>query len=93
MAAVLIAIAERRVGEVWHDWLFTQAIRRGFDVYERGELIGNLWRVALADGVLHRLESFLVERVAAELEVPEDDLATMRAQIAAMRRASEEEEQ
>jgi len=67
VATLLVAIAERRADEVWSDWLFTEAIKTGFDSDEQVELIEKLWGVAYADGVLHRLEVQLIDRIATEL--------------------------
>jgi uncharacterized tellurite resistance protein B-like protein len=67
VATLLVAIAERRADEVWSDWLFTEAIKTGFDSDAQVELIEKLWGVAYADGVLHRLEVQLIDRIATEL--------------------------
>jgi uncharacterized tellurite resistance protein B-like protein len=78
VANLLIAIAERRADEVWSDWLFTEAIKTGFDSDGQAELIEKLWGVAYADGVLHRLEAQLIERIATELGLSEEAVERSR---------------
>lgn len=74
----LVAVAEQRVEEVWHDWLFTDAIRRGFDAAGRRALLERLWRVALADGVLDAKESLLIERIGRELGISKEEVRQCR---------------
>ena len=71
-ADCLVGVAERREDEVWHDWLFTEAIKTSFDDYERLAVIQRLWEVALADGTVHPFEEHLISRIASELGVPEE---------------------
>jgi uncharacterized tellurite resistance protein B-like protein len=78
VAETLVAVAEQRVEEVWHDWLFTDAIRRGFDPAGRLALLERLWRVALADGVVDAKESLLIERVGRELGISPEDVQRCR---------------
>lgn len=75
VAEMLLAVAERRVEDVWHDWLFTEAIREGFDLDARTELVRRLCNVARSNGNLGDREQAFVARIARELEVPEDRLA------------------
>jgi uncharacterized tellurite resistance protein B-like protein len=73
-AECLVGIAERREDEVWHDWLFTETIKKSFDEYERLAVILKLWDVALADGTVHPFEERLITRIARGLDVPEEDV-------------------
>jgi uncharacterized tellurite resistance protein B-like protein len=75
---MLVAVAEQRVEEVWHDWLFTEAIRRGFDAAGRLALLERLWRVALADRALDAKESLLIERIGRELGISREDVQRCR---------------
>jgi len=68
----LVGVAERREEKVWHDWLFTEAIKKGFDDFEQLAVIQRLWEVALVDGTVHPFEERLITRIASELGVPED---------------------
>ena len=70
----LVGVAERREEEVWHDWLFTETIKKSFDEYERLAVILKLWDVALADGSVHPFEERLITRIASELGIPEEDV-------------------
>jgi len=83
-ANCLVGVAERREDEVWHDWLFTEAIKASFGEHERLAVIQRLWEVALADGTVHPFEEHLISRIASELEIPED--AVRRRLVVALRR-------
>jgi uncharacterized tellurite resistance protein B-like protein len=78
VAESLVALAERRLDEVWHDWLFTDAVRRHFDLEERVALVRILCEVAHANGLLHPREDAFVQRIARELGVPDDRFAQCR---------------
>jgi uncharacterized tellurite resistance protein B-like protein len=68
-AEALIEVAERRTAEVWHDWVFLQAIKRAFSEAQQLEVLDRLWDVAYADGNVHRFENGLIQRVASELGI------------------------
>jgi uncharacterized tellurite resistance protein B-like protein len=70
----LVEVAERREEEVWHDWLFTETIKKSFDQYERLAVIQRLWEVALVDGTVHPFEERLIARIASELDISEEAL-------------------
>ncbi len=70
-AGCLLGVAKKREEAVWHDWLFTQTIRKSFDEYDRLAVIQRLWEVALADGTVHPFEESLITRIAGALEIPE----------------------
>jgi uncharacterized tellurite resistance protein B-like protein len=78
VAECLVGVAGRRLDDVWHDWLFTRAVRSHFDLDARVELLRKLWNVALANGLLHPREDAFLTRIARELDVPEDRLAECR---------------
>jgi uncharacterized tellurite resistance protein B-like protein len=71
-ARCLVAVAERHEDGVWHDWLFTETIKKSFDEYDRLAVIQRLWEVALADGKVHPFEERLIARIARELGIPEE---------------------
>ena len=61
------------------DWnRFTRVLKRGFDAGERLQMMEMLWRVVLADGVLHAWEDTLVRQIAALLHVSDHDRALTR---------------
>jgi uncharacterized tellurite resistance protein B-like protein len=76
----LIEVAERRTEEVWDDWLFLDAVKRGFDLEQRVGILGRLWEVAHADGRMHPLEEHLISRIGSELGISEADRDRLRAQ-------------
>ncbi len=74
----LVAVAEKRTEEVWHDWILTQAVKRGFDPEERRRLVARLWRIAHTNGVLEHREERFIRRIAHELDLSEDDVEASR---------------
>lgn len=77
-AEYLVGLAAMRRDSVWHDWLFTEVIRKHFSQDERIAVIRRLWEVATADGVLHSFEERLITRIAQELGIPQETLAASR---------------
>ncbi len=77
-ARVLHSLAEIRQANTWDDWVFCQAINRGFNMSERVDIVAKLWEVALADGQLHRLEAMMIDRVVKELELTASDAASAK---------------
>ncbi|MBW2385270.1 MAG: TerB family tellurite resistance protein [Deltaproteobacteria bacterium] len=80
-AECLVAVADRKNDEVWHDWLFTSTIKEAYDETERLKLIEHLWEIAAADGAIHDFEEKLVERIARELAVSDDAVSESRARV------------
>lgn len=77
-AEMLVAVAERRAEDVWHDWLFTDAVRRGFGDAERLALLRDLWRVAASNGLPDTRQEAFVRRIGREIGVPEAQVAAAR---------------
>jgi uncharacterized tellurite resistance protein B-like protein len=82
VADVLVAIAEKRADDVWHDWILTAAVKRGFGADQRRVLIRKLWKVAVANGGMGPREEAFVRRIAQELEVPDSEVDATRPDIA-----------
>lgn len=78
-ARTLHAIAEARQANTYDDWIFCQAVNRGFSMPDRVEIVAKLWEVALADGQLHRLEGMMIDRVVKALELSTADAAQAKA--------------
>jgi uncharacterized tellurite resistance protein B-like protein len=76
----LVEVAERRTEEVWHDWLFLQAVKQGFTEEEQRGILTRLWEVAHADGEVHPFEVSLISRIARELGFTEAVLEETRAE-------------
>jgi uncharacterized tellurite resistance protein B-like protein len=89
-AEILVGVAEKHEDEMWDNWLFTETIKRHFNQDEQLEIVRRLWEVALADEHLHPFEERLIERVARELNLPEEAVAQSRER--ATQRTSGEEE-
>jgi uncharacterized tellurite resistance protein B-like protein len=64
---------------------FTRDLRTGLSATQRAELVGWLWRVALADARLGAEEEHLVRRIADLLAVPHGEF--IRQKLAAQERA------
>ncbi len=67
----LVAVAEKRNDEVWHNFLFTDQIRRNASPEQQRRVIERLWEVAFADGTIHHFEAHLIARIARELGISE----------------------
>lgn len=66
----LIAEAARLQDDAVSMHEYTHRLRTGLSSVQRAELVGWLWKVALADGELGRHEEHLVRRLADLLGVP-----------------------
>lgn len=67
IAAQVLSIAEERFANTLDDWVFAEAVRKGFSAAEREELLTMLWELVYHDGRLLRLEAQLMSRLADEL--------------------------
>jgi uncharacterized tellurite resistance protein B-like protein len=65
----LLGLAEARQANTYDNWIFCEAIKKGYSVGDRIEIVTHLWEVALVDGQLHRMETLMIDRVAKELEL------------------------
>ena len=70
-ARTLLSLAEVRQANTYDNWVFCDAIKRGYSMPERAEIVKDLWKVAFADGQLTRFETIMIDRVAKELELSE----------------------
>lgn len=77
-AECLVAVAERREDEVWHDFLFTKTIKTNFGKDEQLAVIRRLWEVAVADGKADPFEEHLISHVGRELGISEQELRKSR---------------
>lgn len=67
----LLAAARKAQDEATHLMRFTRSLKDHMDEAERIEMIEMMWRVAMADGVIHHYEDNLIRRVAGLLYVPD----------------------
>ena len=82
-ARTLHGLAEIRQANTYDDWIFCQAINRGFNHTEKLEIMAKLWEVAMSDGQLHRLESLMLIRVAKELQITDAEVAKIKEGVGA----------
>ena len=75
----LLGLAEARQANTYDNWIFCEAIKRGYAMPERIEIVKHLWEVALADGHLDRFEVEMIDRVANELGLTTDQAAKAKA--------------
>ena len=78
----LLELATRTVEESSDLYQFTSLVNRGCTDDEKLRLVEQLWRVAMADEVVHKYEEHMIRRIADLLHVPH------RAFIAAKLRAA-----
>ena len=60
---------------------FTRTLKRELTYDERVALIGNMWEMVFADGVVHELEDNIVWRVAELLDVEARDRMMMKREV------------
>lgn len=77
--ARLMAAAHSELDASLEDWIFTKAVRDGFDIPERIEIVELLWEVVYSDGRVARLEESSIRRLAAKLGIDEAERESMRA--------------
>ena len=68
-AEALIALAEEESREAVDFYQFTSAINQAFSPEQKQRLVEELWRVALADEVIHRHEEYVIRKVADLIHV------------------------
>jgi uncharacterized tellurite resistance protein B-like protein len=84
-AEQMIAVAKRELDAALENWIFAQAVRRGFPHDERVGILALLWEVVYADGRLAPLEEALLARLATQLGIGEAECEAARAQAFARR--------
>ena len=77
-ARELHGIAEARQANTYDDWIFCEAIKKGYSMAERTDIVKHLWEVALVDGQLHRLETLMIDRVATQLGLSDAEAAAAK---------------
>lgn len=82
-ARTLFALAEARQANTYDDWIFCQAINRGYSAEEKRDILEKICVVIFSDGKLHRLEAMMLERVSKELGIPKEEADAIRDRVAA----------
>ena len=80
-AAELIALAEEEAREATDFYQFTAQINLTFSPAQKVKLIDHLWRVAYADGTLHKYEEHLIRKVADLLHVPHEKFIATKLRV------------
>src|SRR5690606_23882400 len=65
----LVELAEGRFAAALDDWIFANAVRRGFAHDERVDILGMIWDVVYSDGRLAAFEMNLLQRLSEALDV------------------------
>ena len=78
VAAQVLSIAEERFANTLDDWVFAEAVRKGFSPAEREELLTMLWELVYHDGQLMRLEAQMMAKLADELGLSADAAESAR---------------
>lgn len=69
-AREITALAEEEAQAATDLYQFTSQINRAFSPAQKVKLIEEMWRVAYADGTLHKYEDHLIRKVAELIHVP-----------------------
>ena len=77
-AKTLVELAEQRSRLPYGESIFTRTIAENFSDAERVDVVKMLWKVAMADGHLHRVEVAMIERLATEIGVDAKSSADAR---------------
>lgn len=75
-AGEIDALLDRAQAEVKasaSDYAFTRLINEAFTAEEKSALLVEMWRVAFADGKLHKYEEHFIRRITALLHVPHSE--------------------
>jgi len=65
----LVELAEGRFAAALDDWIFANAVRRGFAHDERVDILAMVWDVVYSDGRLAAFEMNLLQRLSEALDV------------------------
>ena len=71
--STLLRDAQAEVAASASDYAFTRLINEGFTAEEKSALLTEMWRVAFADGNVHKYEEHYIRRITALLHVPHSE--------------------
>lgn len=72
-ASELVALAEEEAHGATDFFQFTSQINRAFTPEQKVKLIEHMWRVAHADGIIHKYEDHLIRKIADLIYVSHKD--------------------
>lgn len=78
VAAQIVDIAEERLASRRDGWVFAEAVRTGFSLAERQELLTMLWELVYHDGRLLAMEDQMMSRLANQLGLTGDAIEAAR---------------
>ena len=81
----LVADAEREIDKSHDLYQFTSQVNRSYSDADKLQLLEQLWRVAMADDVVHKYEEHLIRRIADLLYVPHAGFIAAKLRAAAER--------
>ena len=78
----LLVIASKEVSDASSDYPFTREINDSFSDVEKSGLVKEMWRVAYADGNVHKYEEHLIRKVAVLIYVPHSEFIRTKLEAA-----------
>ena len=80
-ARELVALAEEEAHGATDFFQFTSQINRAFSPQQKVKLIEHMWRVAHADGIIHKYEDHLIRKVSALIYVSHKDFIASKHRV------------
>lgn len=80
-AREIIALAEDEAQAATDLYQFTSQINRAFSPAQKVKLIEEMWRVAYADGTLHKYEDHLIRKIAELIHVTHKQFITTKLRV------------
>jgi uncharacterized tellurite resistance protein B-like protein len=77
----LITDAQRSSAQSTSLFEFTSLINRHYSVEEKYALVVELWRIAAADGEIHKYEDHLIRKIADLIYVPHSEFIRAKLQV------------
>lgn len=78
----LLASAAGESTDASSDYPFTRLINDSFSDAEKSELVREMWRVAHADGNVHKYEEHLIRKIAVLIYVPHNEFIRTKLEVA-----------
>ncbi|MGH8606655.1 MAG: TerB family tellurite resistance protein [Gammaproteobacteria bacterium] len=80
-AEAVTTLAEEEAKAATDFYQFTSQIKRAFSPEQKVKLIEHMWRVAYADGTLHKYEDHLIRKIAELIYVPHKELIAAKLRV------------
>lgn len=80
-AEALVKEAVKRLRLPYADSIFSRAIKEAFELEERKEILGLVWKVAASDGHIARVESLIIEQLGKDMGIDKADIVALRPSI------------